>query len=285
MASIRLTPRDVDLLSALDRCPLTVRQLLALSVTFERPFRSVRRLQDRLAILAEAGMIRRFRYADTEHPGQLYCTLAPEAIRLLHGTEAFASPGVSREIGIARHRHTRKLADFVVHTLVAAHRLSLEVVDFSRENTLRLELDANHLYPDGAFTLALPDGRRFRYFLELDNSTEPLVGPKERDSWLHKLRFYEKLQDHSDERFRVLAVSTRSARRIDNLLTLAASVATNSQRALLYGVYLPTYLESTNPLGEPLFKDHRHLCVALLPPTLPLENRNADARVESLAIA
>jgi len=51
-----------------------------------------------------------------------------------------------------------------------------------------------------------------------------LASPRERESWLRKLQFYERLQDESDVRFRVLAVTTRSEHRARNLLALAASV-------------------------------------------------------------
>src|SRR6266436_5899805 len=59
MASLCLvTPRDRDLFAALDRGPLTVRQLLTLSVTFAYPFTTERRVQERLQKLCAAGRVR-----------------------------------------------------------------------------------------------------------------------------------------------------------------------------------------------------------------------------------
>ncbi len=40
-----VTPRDRDLFQALDRSPLTIRQLLKLSTTFAYPFTTERRVQ------------------------------------------------------------------------------------------------------------------------------------------------------------------------------------------------------------------------------------------------
>jgi len=56
---VTLTARDEDMLRAIDRCPLTVRQLRALSSTFSMEFGSDRRLQDRLAQLTHAGLLSR----------------------------------------------------------------------------------------------------------------------------------------------------------------------------------------------------------------------------------
>jgi len=58
------------------------------------------------------------------------------------------------------------------------------------------------------------------------------------------MRFYEELQNASATRFRVLGVVTRSTLRLQNIATLAASVATNPQRSLFLGVHLPDFLAS-----------------------------------------
>src|SRR5204863_3778262 len=130
MANVSLTLRDISLFTAVERCPLTVRQLRALSVTFRSSFGSDRRLQDRVAILTEAGLLNRFRYAAAEVAGQYYYTLSPESYRLLHGQDALLpSVGMFREVGISRHNHTRMLADFIVQTFVTAHRDYVQVED------------------------------------------------------------------------------------------------------------------------------------------------------------
>ena len=266
MAKVYLTYRDMQIISALERCPLTVRQLRALSETFATIFGSDRRLQTRLALLAEGGILHRYRYASTEGAGQYYYTLSPDAYHLLHGgAEPLPSPGLFREIGIARQHHTKKLADFIVHTQVAAHREGILVDNFARENTLKLTVGDEHLYPDCAFGLAAPERTPFTFYVELDNSTEPLASPRERDSWLRKLRFYESLQDRSPSRFRVLGIITRSPKRMENIAALAASIAKNPLRSLFLGIYLPDYLQSPLPLTSPIFAGHNFLRVSLLP--------------------
>ena len=64
----------------------------------------------------------------------------------------------------------------------------MTIGDFARENALKLASADEHLDPDCSFTLTQP-GRRFSY-VELDNSTELLTAPTQRDSWLKRFRFY-----------------------------------------------------------------------------------------------
>jgi hypothetical protein len=267
---IVLTTRDEDLLRAIDRCPLTVRQLRTLSGMFQREFSSDRRLQDRLAQLTRAGMVRRFRYASLSGTGQFYYTLTPESFRVIHGDDMpMPGRGAFREIGIARHHHAFNLAEFLVHTLVAARSIDAELGDYVRENSLKLSADGDELFPDGAFTLTLPDRPSFQFYVELDNSTEPLNAPRTRDSWLRKLRVYDNLQNCTPTRFRVLGVVTRTKQRLQNLASLAASVALNPQRGLFLGVFLPDYIANECPLTSPIFTDHRGLKLSLLPSSWP----------------
>ena len=282
MATAHVTGRDVEMFSALDRCPLTVRQLRLLSLTFAAAFGSDRRLQDRLALLARAGLLRRFRYASTEGSGQFYYTLSPESYRLLHGPDAILpTSGVFQEIGVARQLHSMRLADFIVHTRLAAFHADIPLADFHRENQLRLTLGPESLYPDCSFTLTAPGRPPFLFYVELDNSTEPLTSPKERDSWQRKLRLYEALQDAAAARFRVLGLVTRSQQRLTNIAALAAGMTRNPHRSLFYGVYLPTYLASPTPLTLPLFTDHRGGASSLLPAPLKLDR--TPKRPRSLA--
>lgn len=270
MANFRLMHRDIDLFAALDRCPLTVRQIRALSVTFCSSFGSDRRLQDRLALLTQSGLLHRFRYMSAEGSGQYYYTLSPESYRVLHGTHAdLPSGGMFQTVGIARQHHTHRLADFIVHTQIAAWQSGVTVGSFIRENQLRLTAANDHLSPDCSFTLALPNRPPFLFYAELDNSTEPLTSPRERDSWIRKLRIYEALQDASPTRFRVLGLVTRSVKRLENIAALAASVAKNPQRSIFYGVYLPDYLGDPMPLTASLFSDHRGMRVSLVATVRP----------------
>lgn len=270
IARVSLTARDDEMLRAIDRCALTVRQLRALSRTFGTEFGSDRRLQDRLVQLTRAGLLRRFRYAALEGSGQFYYRLTPESFYLIHGNDAaLPGPGAFREVGIARHYHTHSLAEFIVHTMIAAPAAEASIGEFTRENGLKLTIAGDDLYPDGSFTLTQPSRPPFLFYVELDNSTEPLGSPRSRDSWLRKLRFYEELQNSSTTRFRVLGIATRSKQRFQNIATLAASVVTNPQRSLFLGVHLPNFLASERPLTSPLFTDHRGLHVSLLPSLPP----------------
>src|SRR5689334_18304093 len=85
MASERLTlvtPRDLDLFHALERTPLTVRQLLKLSATFAYPFTAERRVQERLQQLCAAGRVRRWIYSTAGQGALSYYTLSPLGYQL-----------------------------------------------------------------------------------------------------------------------------------------------------------------------------------------------------------
>lgn len=117
---VRITDRDLEILEAIDRCPLTVQQLLKLSQIFSQPFTSDSRVRGRLARLREAGWLQRFQYASTMRGGAPdYYRLTRQGFQLLHGEDA--KPPTKRafsEIGIAKHHHTRCLSEFIVHTIV-----------------------------------------------------------------------------------------------------------------------------------------------------------------------
>lgn len=264
-ASARITARDRDLLAAIRCSPLTVRQLRKWSVTFAAPFTSERRLQERLRILCGAGLLRRFRYATEEFSAPSYWTLAPEGRALLQGADGpLPGPGACGPVGIARQQHTRCLADFIVHTAVGAHEAGILLTDFHRENTLALAVGEQRLYPDCALTLRVPGRPPLQFYVELDNGTEPMTSPRDRDSWEKKLRFYEDLRDSSAARFRVLALVTRSLERLEHIVALARQLTRNLQRSLCYGVCLSDYLAETDPLRAACFLDHRGRRVALV---------------------
>ena len=285
-----VTPRDRDLFEALDRCPLTVRQLLKVSVTFAYPFTTERRVQERLQHLCAAGRVRRWRYATAGQGALSYYTLTMLSYRLLHGEDA-ASPsrGAFEPVGLSRQPHTLALADALVHLFVCANAAGIRVEDYRRENTLRLNIAEESLFPDGAFRLVSADGRSFAFFLELDNSTESIRSQTSLDSWQRKVRFYERYQDSKVERFRVLAITTGGDARLRNLLACAASGARNPQRSLVYGISLETFLADMDAVTASCFCNHRKQTVALIPggsqPILPalLEPRTAAAPVVASA--
>ncbi len=265
-----LTARDEDILAAVDRCPLTVEQLLKVSRTFAEPFCSESRVRGRLQALRRAGWVRRWRYATASRgaaPDYYRLTLA--GYRLLYGPDARrVTKRQFSEIGVARQQHTRALADFIAHTLVAAHARALAVVDFCRENTLCLEVGGASLFPDSAFAIRQA-GRQFNFMVELDNGTERVRSPRDAESWERKLRLYEAYQDQTSTRLRVLIVSTRSRQRADYIRRTAATLAHNPQRMLAYSTHLATYLAEPDAICSACFTDHHGRQVALLPVLRP----------------
>ncbi|MBI1832253.1 MAG: replication-relaxation family protein [Planctomycetes bacterium] len=262
-----VTPRDLDLFEALDRCPLTVRQLLKLSATFAYPFTTERRVQERLQCLGAAGRVRRWRYATAGQGALSYYTLTPLSYRLLHGTEAIVTGrGRFQSVGVARQSHTQALADVIVHLVVFAHAAGIPMEEFHRENTIRLTVSDESLYPDGAFTLLPSPQTRFSYFIELDNRTEPVRSGGIPDSWQRKVQFYERYQDKQSERFRVLVITAGGPERLGNMLRCAADVATNPRRSLVYGVTLRDFLAAEDVITAPCFRTPFDLPISLIGP-------------------
>ena len=266
-----VTPRDIEILAALERTPLTVRQLQKLSATFALPFGSERRIQERLLALADAGRVQRRLYAVASRGGApSYYQLTLLGYRILHG-EGTAAPSrrAFKEVGVAHQHHTRCLAEFLVHTFVCAHGSSIAVEDFYRENALRLDAGQRTLFPDSAFQLRLPRAEAFNYLVELDNGSERIRSQKDVESWETKIRLYEALQDSTPRRFRVLVVCTRSQERLRHILDAAAALAGNPRRSLFYGIHLQDYLAQSDALRERCFRDHSGAAVAAMPQTSP----------------
>jgi hypothetical protein len=265
-----LTARDIEILAALDYCPLTASQVVKLSQTFTLPFRSEQRARRRLLQLCDAGRVQRWQYATAGQGAPNYYTLSRLGYRLLHGDDAV--PPTRRmldPVGISRQHHTQSLADFVVHTAVAAHRRGLAFTGFCRENTLKLTVGGESLFPDCAFQLIEPGGMALRFMVEIDAGSERIHSSKDTESWERKLRFYDRYQDNSPERFRVLILTTRSEERASRILDAAARLVTNPHRSLFYACSLPAYLGQADTLGAPCFRDHRGKDIALVPARQP----------------
>lgn len=261
-----LTARDIEILQALDRCPLTAEQILAVSQTFALPFTSERRVRERLFQLTEAGRVQRWQYATAGQGAPNYYTLSRLGFRLLNG--GGAAPPSKRAFGpvsISQQHHARCLADFIVQTAVSAHRNGVDFSGFYRENTLCLRAGDDCLYPDSAFQLVERDGSGFGFFAEIDAGTERIRSPKDVESWERKIRTYDRIQDLSPKRFRVLIVSTRSRDRVSHILDLAGTLVRNPQRTLFYGISLPEYLAQANAIRSACFRDHRGRSAALVP--------------------
>lgn len=285
-----VTSRDIEILVALDRCPLTVEQLLKLSSAFEsHPFTSPRSVQDRLQKLCSAKWIRRWRYATTSRGASPhYYKLTLLGYRILYGEDAEPlSKRQFQEIAIARHHHTVALSDFIVHTAVAADNRHYRMQGFYRENTLKLTVGAETLLPDCAFELASAQGRQLNFVVELDNSTETVRSEKDTESWNRKIRLYDELQERSfPRRFRVLIVTTRSSDRLTHILEAARSTVRNQKRSLFYGVHLAHYLGQQDAVVAPCFRDHSGRPASLLPgngapprPRIPKKKLLSPARV------
>jgi hypothetical protein len=183
----------------------------------------------------------------------------------VYGEEAHApSKQFFAPVAVARHHHTHSLAEFLVTTAVAAHQHGFRLYDVHPENTLMLDINGESLIPDTRFDLVGPDSR-FRYLIELDCSTETIRSAKHDDTIHRKLRLHDAHQDHSDERHRVVFVTTRSRERVTNILDAAVTAVRNIDRTLFLGIHLPDYLDASDPVGESLLADHRGRRHSLLP--------------------
>jgi hypothetical protein len=264
------TSRDIELLTALVMSPLTVAQLLKLSCTFRAgAFPSQRTLLDRLQRMRLAGFVRRWPLALARRGGGApdYYKIAPLGLKLLYGEEA--KPPTKQffaEAGISRHHHLHSLAEFLVHTAVTAHARGFRMVDVHPENTFIAEVKGERLIPDHRFDLVSTTGERYRYLVELDNSTETIYSRKhEHETWHRKIRLHEAYQDQCGERHRVVVVTTRSRARRDNILGAADRLARNQDRTLFVGTHLPDYLAVDDAAMSDCFLDHRGHPVSLIP--------------------
>lgn len=285
-----LTPRDLDILTWIGRSPLTVEQLLKVSSSFAVPFQSDSRVRGRLSQLREAGWVQRYRYAMSQRgtPADYYkLTLA--GYRILHGDSA--GPPTKRhfhELKIGRHHHAQSLAEVLVHTAACAHRSKLRLSDVFPENTLRLELGHESLFPDGAFQLTTPQGQSFNFCLELDCGTERLRSGRDRESIERKVHFYDRYQDTAAERFRVLFVVTRNSDRLRHILETAKAVVRNPRRSLCYGVLLQRFLAEPEAATIAILHNHHLDSVALVPEpsrTAASPDRSRSIEASELVIA
>jgi hypothetical protein len=270
MASTLLTLRDLEILTALDIGPLTARQLLKVSQTFDQPFTTERYLRKRLQALCESGRVRRWRYATAgrsapDSPN--YYMLTALGFKLLRGPDA--TPPTKRyfaPVAPMRQQHAHALAEFMVHTTVCATRRGIRLSGLCRENTFWLPVGEEILCPDAAFQLIAPDGREFSFFLEIENNGQRMRSQSaDAETWERKVRLYEAFQDGCKKRFRVLVVTTRQTERLGHILGLAASLTRNPDRSIFYGTSLPHYLDQAEAVSSPCFLDHRGRRVALVP--------------------
>jgi len=266
--NIRLTERDHDILRLLDRTPASSALILKASSCFAATFEDLRRVRERMQALAAGGWVRSSPMATTSRRAANWHRLTPDGYRLLYGADAVLPHKTTfMPMPPSRQEHTLWLAEVIVQTMVVAERSLLSINDYRRENSVVLSLGSETLKPDGSMQLQTADGRQFNFFLELDNGTEPVRSPQQRQSLERKIRFYERLQDAvlanwtggrrdaPPPRYRVLFF-TRSTERMKYLLRTAHQIARNPDRRLCLGVSLAEYLSDSNPLRSPIAIDH-----------------------------
>lgn len=283
-----VTDRDLDILAALERFPLTAFQLLTLSKTFPQPFTDERRVRERLQALVSAKRIRKFRYAIAGPGAPAYYLLSPEGYGLLHGPDAPPpSKRAFHELSVSRQAHAFYLAEFLVHFIVQARSREHTLLEYEREHLCALQCGEESIRPDAGFQLRLKSGAYFRYYLEIDNSTERVRSTAVPDAWERKVRLYEKYAATSEERYRVLVVTTKSEDRLRHILRMSGELLTNKQKSLVCGTYLPTFLSTSNALETPCFLDHHGRRVPLiLPIRYPLQSGSHNqVKQQSLTLA
>ena len=264
----RLTERDYDILRLLDRTPASTALILKAGSCFAEPFEDQRRVRERMQALAAGGWVRSSPMATTSRRAANWHRLTPDGYRLLYGADGMLPhKTMFMPMPPSRQEHTLWLAEVIVETMVAAEQSLLAINDFRRENSVVLTLGSETLKPDGSMQLVTADSRQANFFIELDNGTEPVRSPQQRQSIERKMRFYERLQDGAlaswkrgdrkrpPPRFRVLFF-TRSFERQKYMLWTARQVAANPDRRLCLGVSIAEYLSDPNPLRSPLALDH-----------------------------
>ena len=266
----RVGSRDIELFTALDRCPMTASQLCRLSETFATPFTDEGNLRRRLRKFLNADIVKKFAYAiasDGRTPS--YYKLTRDGYNVLYGENvAMPKRRYFEAICPGHHHHTNSLAELIVHLCVEAHRNDAELIHFARENSVKLVADPFTLYPDSAFVIRRSDGRTFSFVVEFDNGTERVRSKQDVESIERKIRGYDahqsKYDAHDPERYLVLFITTRSEQRLQYILDVAAEVMTQPQRRVFVGCELGNFLNS-DPFHVPVFVDHRGLRRTIVP--------------------
>lgn len=266
----QIGPRDFELLTAIDRCAMTVKQLRRLSETFDAPFTDDANLRRRLRTLADASIIRKFAYAiASEGRSPYYYKLTRDGYRMLHGNGVpFPKHRYFEAISPGHHYHTNALAEMVVHLCITARRNDAELLHFARENSVKLVAEPFTLYPDSAFVIRRSDGRTFPFVVELDRGTERVHSKQDVESIERKIRGYDahqsKFGKFDPDRYLVLFITTRSKRRLKYIFDVAAELITQPKRRVFVGCELKDFL-ATDPFQTPVFQDHRGLKRHLIP--------------------
>lgn len=266
----RIGPRDIDLFTALDRCPLTPAQISRLSVTFKSPFTDEANLRRRLRELAKADLVQSFPYAmcrDGRTPS--YWKLTQQGYRMLYGEKVtLPQRRYFQAIKPGHHHHTFCLTETIVHLCVTAHHNGCQIVHFARENSFTLQAGQFVMAPDCALVVRRQDGHTYPFIIELDNGTERVRTKQDVESIERKLRGYDAHQSKYDKfdpnRYLVIFITTRSELRLQHILQTAGEVMTQPQRRVFLGANLERLL-SVDPFRESVLEDHRGLKRLLVP--------------------
>ena len=285
--STKIGERDIEILTALDRTPLTPRQLCHLSQSFARPFHDEHNLRRRLRRLVDSDLIRSFPYAlISEGRAPAYFKLTRQGYRTLYGQDVrLPNRRYFEEVSHGHHHHTFALAESIVHLITSGSKNGVTLNSFARENSVQLKTNATALYPDCAFQITGLSSMQFNFCVELDNGTERVRTNQDVESLERKMRGYDAHQSQFDaddpRRYLVLLITTRSKIRLQHMLDAAAAVMKNPQRTVFLGCDLSTLLAG-NPFHDAVFRDHRGLKRTLIP-NAEWKNKKSATLVPSVA--
>ncbi|EMI55074.1 replication-relaxation family protein [Rhodopirellula sallentina] len=270
--SVALTARDFEILTALDRTPLTPRQLQTTSQSFDQPFSDEALARRRLGKLRDAGFVQSFPYSlVSEGRAPKYWKLTRAGYRLIYGADAIMpSRRYFSEVPMGNHFHTHSIAAVIAHIVACGKRHGVEMDQFARENSFKLQAGQFQLYPDAAFRLVRKSqrDRPYSFVLELDNGTERVRSNRDTESLERKIRGYDAHQSQykrdDPARYLVLFVTTRSKSRLDHVLAACGSLVRNPNRTTVIGTTLQTLLDC-DPFASPNQESNQGLKRTLIP--------------------
>ena len=270
--TVALTSRDMEILTSLDRTPLTPKQLQVVSQSFQRPFANETLARRRLGRLRDAGFTRCFPYSlVSDGRAPKYWKPTPTGYRLLYGQDSeLPNRRYFNEVSVGNHFHTHAIAELVSHLVACGSKHGIVMDRYMRENSLVLEANQHKVLPDGAFRLTRkhqPD-RPYSFVLELDNGTERVRSTRDVESIERKVRAYDAHQSQfkrdDPNRYLVLFVTTRSVTRLNYVLDSCAQLIRNQNRTLFLGATLESLL-ACNAFENPVLQSNNGLKRMLLP--------------------
>ncbi|EMI16462.1 hypothetical protein RMSM_06620 [Rhodopirellula maiorica SM1] len=267
-----LTARDLEILTSLDRIPMTPRQLQVVSESFRQPFSDEALVRRRLGRLKDAGFLQAFPYSlVSEGRAPKYWKLTRAGYRIIYGSDA-SLPGrrYFSEVSAGHHVHAHSLASMVAHLEASAARHNIEMDQYARENSIKFHSGQSHVSPDGAFRLLhrYESARPYSFVIEMDNGSERVRSNKDIESIQRKVQTYDHHQSRykrdDPARYLVLFVTTRSERRLEHVLSTCSSLIRNPDRTLFLGATLEALL-AVDPFSEPVLQSNNGLRRTLVP--------------------